>query len=75
MRRWTLRRYIALYPLMLRLLPPDSPELGRQLAQLTDPELLWTPYGLRCALHHPAAWASHKAVQTCAWFERIHILS
>ncbi len=42
-----LRRYNSLFPLMLRLLPPDSPELGRQLAQLTDPELLWTPFGLR----------------------------
>lgn len=45
-----LRRYVALFPLMLRLLPPDSPELGQQLVQLTDPDLLWTPFGLRCAL-------------------------
>ena len=43
------RRYISLFPLMLGLLPNDSPELGSQLAQLTDPTLLWTPYGLRCA--------------------------
>lgn len=44
---FSLYRYIALFPLMLRMLPPDSPELGYQLVQLTDPNLLWTPYGLR----------------------------
>jgi len=40
-------RYISLFPLMLQMLPPDSTELGVQLQQLTDPQLLWTPYGLR----------------------------
>lgn len=39
--------YVSLFPLLMQLLPPDSPELGRQLELLVDPDLLWTPYGLR----------------------------
>ncbi|VDP12179.1 unnamed protein product [Heligmosomoides polygyrus] len=39
--------YNSLFPLMLRLLPPDSEGLGETLAKLPDPELLWTKYGLR----------------------------
>eukprot|EP00958_Prasinococcus_capsulatus_P008354 scaffold819_cov350-Prasinococcus_capsulatus_cf.AAC.5 len=31
----------------MRLLPCDAPQLGRVLEQLTDPALLWTPFGLR----------------------------
>ena len=33
--------------MLLRLLQPDSPRLGALLGQLRDPELLWTPFGLR----------------------------
>ena len=39
--------YVSLFPLLLELLPADSPELGRQLELLRDEALLWTPYGLR----------------------------
>ena len=39
--------YVSLFPLLMRLLPPGSKELGAQLALLRDPGLLWTPYGLR----------------------------
>jgi mannosyl-oligosaccharide glucosidase len=39
--------YVALFPLLGRLLPPASPELGKQLELLTDPNLLWSQYGLR----------------------------
>ena len=34
----------SIFPLLMRLIAPDSEELGKQLA---DPGLLWTPYGLR----------------------------
>lgn len=46
--------YVSLFPLLMRLLPAASPELGQVLAQLQDPEELWTPYGLRHtrAYHH-----------------------
>lgn len=39
--------YVSLFPLLMWVLPPDSPELGRQLELLQDPNLLWTDYGLR----------------------------
>uniref|UniRef100_A0A914WQK2 mannosyl-oligosaccharide glucosidase n=1 Tax=Plectus sambesii TaxID=2011161 RepID=A0A914WQK2_9BILA len=39
--------YVSLFPLFLRLIPADSPKLGRILEQLTDADLLWTSFGLR----------------------------
>lgn len=39
--------YVALFPLLMKLLAPDNPKLERMLRDLTRPELLWTPYGLR----------------------------
>jgi hypothetical protein len=36
-----------LFPLFMRLLPPDSPQLEPLLAQMTDSKQLWTPFGLR----------------------------
>ena len=39
--------YVSLFPLMLRLLPADAPQLPRLLELLRDPKALWTPYGLR----------------------------
>ncbi|KAK9823782.1 hypothetical protein WJX72_005454 [[Myrmecia] bisecta] len=39
--------YVSLFPLLMGLLDKDSPELGQQLEHLRNPELLWTPYGLR----------------------------
>lgn len=39
--------YVSLFPLLMQLLPPDCPELGRQLQLLQDAEHMWTPYGLR----------------------------
>ena len=40
-------RYVSLFPLLMGLLGPSSPELGQQLKLLQRPDLLWTPYGLR----------------------------
>ncbi len=39
--------YVSLFPLLMRLLPPDSEELGATLGHLADTGLLWTQYGLR----------------------------
>merc|ERR1719312_1963534 len=39
--------YISLFPFILQILTPDSPKLGLLLSSLTNPDLLYTPYGLR----------------------------
>eukprot|EP00045_Choanoeca_perplexa_P014814 m.176677 g.176677 ORF g.176677 m.176677 type:complete len:755 (+) comp16803_c0_seq1:2464-4728(+) len=39
--------YSSLFPLMLKLLKPDSPRLGRMLADLRNTTLLWSPHGIR----------------------------
>ena len=39
--------YVGLFPLLMRMLPPDGKELGGLLRGLGDPEELWTEYGLR----------------------------
>ena len=39
--------YISLFPFLLQLLSPESDKLGIILNSLTNPDLLFTPYGLR----------------------------
>ena len=39
--------YVSIFPLLLGLLPPDSPHLGPLLDLLHDPEHVWSPYGIR----------------------------
>nr|SVE69679.1 EOG090X02G1 [Eubosmina coregoni] len=39
--------YVSLFPLMIQILEPDSPQLGQVLQDLRDSSLLWTKYGLR----------------------------
>jgi len=39
--------YNSIFPLMLKLLPPESEELGVQLRHLENSTLLWTDFGLR----------------------------
>uniref|UniRef100_UPI00358E6F83 mannosyl-oligosaccharide glucosidase isoform X1 n=2 Tax=Myxine glutinosa TaxID=7769 RepID=UPI00358E6F83 len=46
--------YVSLFPMLLRLLSPDSPRLGAMLSGLQDQNKLWTPFGLRSlARSHP----------------------
>ena len=48
------RGYLSLFPLLLGLLPADSPHLGPILDILRDPDHLWSPYGLRSlSASHP----------------------
>ncbi|OLL22364.1 putative mannosyl-oligosaccharide glucosidase [Neolecta irregularis DAH-3] len=39
--------YLSLFPMLLGLLPADSPHLGAILLFMSDPEEIWSPYGLR----------------------------
>lgn len=39
--------YISLFPFMLGLLKPDDPTLGKTIDVISDPEELWSPYGIR----------------------------
>uniref|UniRef100_H0WBE6 Mannosyl-oligosaccharide glucosidase n=1 Tax=Cavia porcellus TaxID=10141 RepID=H0WBE6_CAVPO len=39
--------YVTLFPLLLRLLDPNSPRLGPLLDVLADSHHLWSPFGLR----------------------------
>lgn len=39
--------YISIFPFMTGLLPPDSPHLKQILDLISDPEELWSPYGIR----------------------------
>lgn len=40
-------RYVGLFPMLVRMLPADSSELGGLLDGMADPGELWTQYGLR----------------------------
>ncbi|KAI4175474.1 MAG: hypothetical protein LQ343_001674 [Gyalolechia ehrenbergii] len=39
--------YISIFPFLTGLLPADSPRLGAILDMISDPEEMWSPYGLR----------------------------
>ncbi|CAM9775634.1 unnamed protein product [Ectocarpus fasciculatus] len=39
--------YVSMFPLLLKLLPPESPAVGSLLAQMRDSTQLWSPHGLR----------------------------
>ena len=39
--------YVSLFPFLLQILSPNSDKLGIILNSLTNPDLLYTPYGLR----------------------------
>ena len=53
-------RYVSLFPLLMRLLPPASSELGAQIRHLRDPELLSTPYGLRSLARNSSLYLKHN---------------
>lgn len=41
------RSYVSLFPLMLRLLPANDPQLGRDIRALLDPDSLYSVSGVR----------------------------
>ena len=51
--------YVSLFPLMLRLLAVDAPQLAPMLALIRDPKQLWTPFGIR-SLSKADLWAERE---------------
>lgn len=39
--------YVSLFPFILQIIKPDSPQLEKILDDIVNPDLLWTKYGLR----------------------------
>ncbi|XP_054712390.1 mannosyl-oligosaccharide glucosidase-like [Uloborus diversus] len=39
--------YVSLFPMLLKIIDPANPKLGKILRDLKNPKLLWTSYGLR----------------------------
>ncbi|KHJ98376.1 hypothetical protein OESDEN_01644 [Oesophagostomum dentatum] len=52
--------YNSLFPLMLRLVPHESEQMGHILDKLVDPELLWTNYGLRSVARSSPYYAARN---------------
>ncbi|KAF8069561.1 GCS1 [Scenedesmus sp. PABB004] len=52
--------YVSIFPLLMQLLPPDAPELGRQLELLSREDLLWTPHGLRSLATTSSIYNKHN---------------
>lgn len=48
--------YVSLFPVLMRILPADSPRLEQQLNMLKRKDLLWSEFGLRWA------WTSVKLI-------------
>eukprot|EP00798_Chlamydomonas_sp_ICE-L_P009096 gene9096-16221_t len=60
--------YVSLFPLMMRLLPPDSVQLGRQLEMLGHADLLWSSFGLRSLATNSTMYMAHNSdVEPPGW--------
>lgn len=53
-------RYVGLFPMLMRMLPPDSSELEGLLKGMADPEQLWTEYGLRSLSKSSSIYNQHN---------------
>ena len=52
--------YVSLFPLLVKIIDADSPKLGRVLADIHDPNLLWTAYGLRSLAKKSPLYNKHN---------------
>ena len=39
--------YISLFPFLVQIVDPKSPKLGKILKDISNPDIFWTPHGLR----------------------------
>lgn len=60
--------YVSLFPLLLRLLPADSAQLGAVIKLLTDPRELWSEHGLRSlSKSHPLYGTEENYWRGAVW--------
>jgi mannosyl-oligosaccharide glucosidase len=52
--------YLSLFPLIMNLIPKDSPILGQQIANLQKESELWTPFGLRSLSKSSSLYNKHN---------------
>ena len=52
--------YVSLFPFLVKIIEPQSPKLGKVLADLQDPNLLWTNYGLRSLAKKSPLYKKHN---------------
>jgi mannosyl-oligosaccharide glucosidase len=52
--------YLSLFPLIMNLIPNDSPILGQQIALLQKESELWTPFGLRSLSKSSSLYNKHN---------------
>ena len=52
--------YISIFPFLTGLLPPDSPRLGAILDLISDPEELWSDYGIRSLSKNDAFYGTEE---------------
>ncbi|KAL6776504.1 hypothetical protein ACKKBG_A21415 [Auxenochlorella protothecoides x Auxenochlorella symbiontica] len=52
--------YVSLFPLIMRLIPPHSSHLGRELDALTDPGGLLSPAGIRSLSQRSSLYSKHN---------------
>lgn len=60
--------YVSLFPFMLRLIRPDSEQLGAALDLLRDPARLWSPHGIRSlSAAHPLYGTDEDYWRSAIW--------
>lgn len=52
--------YISIFPFLTGLLPADSPRLGAVLDLISDPEELWSDYGIRSLSKHDEFYGTEE---------------
>uniref|UniRef100_A0A8D8G110 Mannosyl-oligosaccharide glucosidase n=2 Tax=Culex pipiens TaxID=7175 RepID=A0A8D8G110_CULPI len=52
--------YVNLFPFLTKLLPPDASSLKTTLENIHNPELLWSPYGIRSLSKRSLLYMKHN---------------
>ncbi|WFD02100.1 mannosyl-oligosaccharide glucosidase [Malassezia obtusa] len=62
------RGYVSLFPLLMELLEPDAPALGKTLELIGDPKHLWSPHGVRSlSTEHPLYGSGEDYWRSAVW--------